>query len=68
MVFIEKSLSKNENKESLTIYMWRHQFLDIKEEAKVMHGCNIQSGTQRFESYVQVMIYSSGESRPGIPE
>lgn len=52
LIFIEKSLSKNEKKESLRIYMWRHQFLDIKEEAKVMHGFNMQGGTQRFENYV----------------
>lgn len=46
--------------------MWRHQILDIKDETRVMQSWSMQSGTQRFESNVQVMIYSSGESRPQI--
>lgn len=66
MVCIKKYLLKNENKESLRKYMRRHQLLDIKEKAKVIQGWNMASGTQRFENYVQVMIYSSRESRPGI--
>ena len=33
-----------------------------------MQGWNMQTGTQRFENYVQMMIYSSGESRPRILE
>lgn len=57
MVYIKKSLLKNENKASLRKYMWTHQLLDIKEKAKVTQGWNKASGTQRFENYVQVMIY-----------
>lgn len=66
MVYIKKSLLKNENKKSLRKCMRTHQLLDIKEKAKVIQGGNMASGTQRFENYVQVMIYSSRESRPGI--
>lgn len=45
--------------------MRRHQLLDIKEKAKVIQGWDMASGTQRFENYVQMMIYSSKESKPG---
>lgn len=35
-VLTEKSLSKNENKESLRIYIWRQQVLDTQEETNTM--------------------------------
>lgn len=42
IVYITKSLSKRENKDSLRKYMWRHQLLDVEEKAKVVSGWNMQ--------------------------